>query len=137
MYLPLTYLLSFPLFRHVAVSSKQVYAKNNWPEWSLPPPQRITIADNMDLPVPEGSSSSTSATLSGQKDIVKQSLMTEQGSNTPLAREDGHPNNAAAIIIVTGRLVYGENELVSRDDFNNTILKKLEVCRSYHAIFHS
>ena len=135
MYLPLTYLLSFPLFRHVAVSSKQVYAENNCPEWSLPPPQRITTADNMDLPVPEGSSSSTSATLSGQKDIVKQSLMTEQGSNTPLAREDGHPNNAAAI--VTDRPVFGENELVSRDDFDNTILKKLEVCRSYHAIFHS
>ena len=40
MYLAVTYSLYFSLLLQDAVSSKPVSVENDWPEWSLPPPQK-------------------------------------------------------------------------------------------------
>ena len=100
----------------------------------------------MDLPVPEGSTPSTS----GRKDIGKQPLMTEQESdfNTPLGKGDGHvPNNAAAPVTGSRFVLFSvasnsstekmsrESEVVSGDDVG-TILEEVKKVWSYHAIFH-
>ena len=97
----------------------------------------LRITDNMDLPVPEGSNS-------GQKDIGKQPLMTEQES-------DSNPPLADALVtgprLLTPPVSYvasnsntekksSENEVVSGDDFSIT-LEKLKEVWSYHAIFHT
>ena len=104
----------------------------------------------MDLPVPEGSTPRTS----GQKDIGKHPLMTEQesDSNPPLGKEDGHiSNNADALVtgppLLTPPVSHvasnsnpekkkSENEVVSGDVFG-IMLEKLKEVWSYHAIFHT
>ena len=103
----------------------------------------------MDLPVPEVSTPSTS----GQKDVGKQPLMTEQesDSNTPLGKDEGHVSNNAAALVTGPRLLTPpvsyvasnsstekmsrENEVVWGDGVG-IILEELKKVWSYHAIFH-
>ena len=146
--LVLTYSLFYPLLLADAVSSKPGSAENNWPEGSLPPPQgdhghsglslsadHRPKSDDMVLSACEGSTPSTSETLSGQNENVL--------NNTPLAREDHHLSSNAAALVTGPPLLtpprdvvasnsgtestsqqskqLAENDLFLRDDFGEVV----------------